>query len=72
MTLDMTSSQRVEGIFSVLKQGHILRRNSTFREVRAKCQRVAEELVVAPKMYVGGRLPLGNSVLFSGDGPSKE
>ncbi|CBJ29724.1 putative far-red impaired response protein [Ectocarpus siliculosus] len=59
MTLDMTSSQRVEGTFSVLKKGRVLRRNSTFRQVRAKCEQIAGELRLASTMQATKQTSLG-------------
>ncbi|CAM9836724.1 unnamed protein product [Pylaiella littoralis] len=65
MTLDMTSSQRAEDTFSVLKKGRMLRRNTTFRQVRAKCERVAEELLLASTMEVTKQTSLGKGYVES-------
>ncbi|CAN0381400.1 unnamed protein product [Pylaiella littoralis] len=65
MTLDMTSSQRVEGTFSVLKKDRILRRNSTFRQLRAKCDRVAQDLLLASTMQATKHTSLGKGFVES-------
>ncbi|CAM9950714.1 unnamed protein product, partial [Ectocarpus fasciculatus] len=52
MTLGMTASQRVEGSFSVIKNGGAVRKNSTFGAVRKRVETVAEDLALASRMWV--------------------
>ena len=55
MTLGMTATQRVEGIFSAVKHGRNLKRSSTFRQVRQRVEEVAEDLALASRMQVTQR-----------------
>ena len=50
MTLGMTATQRVERIFSAMKNGRNLKRKSTFRQVRQRVEEVAEDLALASRM----------------------
>ncbi|CAN0352247.1 unnamed protein product, partial [Scytosiphon promiscuus] len=50
MTLGMTASQRVEGTFSAIKNRRCVKRNSTFRYVRQRCDTVAADLALASRM----------------------
>eukprot|EP00904_Undaria_pinnatifida_P011900 jgi/Undpi1/7840/HiC_scaffold_23.g10312.m1 len=61
MTLGMTATQRVEGIFSAIKNGRNLKRNSTFRQVRQRVEQVAEDLALASRMQSTKRASLGKA-----------
>ena len=50
MTLGMTATQPVEGIFGAIKNGRNRKRNSTFRQVRQRVEQVAEDLALASRM----------------------
>ena len=50
MTLGMTATQPVEGIFGAIKNGRNRKRNSTFRQVRQRVEAVEEDLALASRM----------------------
>ena len=50
MTLDMTASQQVEGIFGVMKRGRFISRRSSFFKVKAELEKRTEKITVTSRL----------------------
>eukprot|EP00904_Undaria_pinnatifida_P002446 jgi/Undpi1/12201/HiC_scaffold_5.g01877.m1 len=51
LTLNMTASQRVEGGFSVIKNGRMVNKRSSLMAVKKEAERVAEKLALQSRWY---------------------
>ncbi|CAM9288476.1 unnamed protein product, partial [Laminaria digitata] len=59
LTLNMTASQRVEGIFGVLKKGRFVHRRATLVWVKQELERRIKEFAVASRLLSSKRTSLG-------------